>query len=408
MQFYVTGRCHLKCRQCNIVESNAGCRELGLDEIRVVADNIRRAGGGIVLLTGGEPFLRKDIAQVAGVFIESGLDVRLQTAGIATDEQLRECYQVGVRDINISLDSLVPDKQDYINLVPGSWAAAIDAMERVSSIFRRGSAICSIGCVLSRLNFREIPAILDFATRIGWYLSLVPVHIAPPGQRYGFRSYDHDFVFRPEDYSDLRAAVDRILIMKRNGAMLFDADAFLRSAVHFIETGTPTWRQGGICKSPELFFVVRPNGDFAPCCDHFLDEPPSLLDPDFWRKYRRGEFKNMVRPVTSTCSGCHYGSFPEAELSVRDWKAFAERMRLAMFRRKHVIAQFGQGALVPLAEEIRRQHPEAYGEDTLPPETRAALERWHNPETRRVLMEEDSQRRVQEGRIRHRQERDDT
>ena len=115
IQFYINGVCHLKCKQCNIVETNSGIGELTLDQMKIVAKNIKKIDGGIVLLTGGEPFLRKDIDQVAKCFIDEGLDVRLQTAGIATKEQLQNCYDVGVRDINISLDSLIAEKQDYIN-----------------------------------------------------------------------------------------------------------------------------------------------------------------------------------------------------------------------------------------------------------------------------------------------------
>jgi len=120
IQFYINGQCNLMCRQCNIVESNSGIGELSLDQIKVVADNIRRIHGGIVLLTGGEPFLRKDIHKVAQIFIERGLDVRLQTAGIATSEQLQNCYDVGCRDINISLDSLEPLKKEVVNLQDGN------------------------------------------------------------------------------------------------------------------------------------------------------------------------------------------------------------------------------------------------------------------------------------------------
>lgn len=178
VQFYVTGRCNLKCRQCNIVETNSALHEVTLPEIGMIARNLRAIGGGIVLLTGGEPFIRDDLHEIVRIFHKEQLDVRLQTAGQATTEQLKRCYEAGARDINVSLDSLDGLKQDYINAIPGSYAKAIDALERISRVFNRGSAITSLGCVLSRFNYREIPAILEFATAIGWHVSLVPVHIA--------------------------------------------------------------------------------------------------------------------------------------------------------------------------------------------------------------------------------------
>lgn len=401
VQFYVTGRCHLRCRQCNIVEANSSCRELSLDEIEVVADNIRRIGGGIVLLTGGEPFLRKDIDQVARIFIDRGLNVRLQTAGLASNEQLRRCYDVGVRDINISLDSLDPAKQDYINAVSGSWANAVDAIERVSQIFGDGSAICSLGCVLSRFNYREIPAILDFATRIGWYLSLVPVHISMPGEFRDFSSYDSDFMFQPEDIPGLREVIDQVIEAKRGGQLLFDSESFLRSSISFAETGRPTWRKNDVCDSPDLYFIIRPNGEFAPCCDYSLEGAPLLTTPDFSRAYKRGELAELVKPIVTRCRGCHYGSFPEVTLSVRDLKAFIQRAWLAFVRTKQIIKPLERGELPILAQSVRAEHPDAYTPGALADDLADRVARWQDPQGHQEQLADDKNRRIREGRLRH-------
>ena len=58
IQYYINGQCNLMCKQCNIVETNSGLKNASLDEIEIIARNIRKIGGCIVLLTGGEPFLR--------------------------------------------------------------------------------------------------------------------------------------------------------------------------------------------------------------------------------------------------------------------------------------------------------------------------------------------------------------
>lgn len=405
VQYYINGACHLKCRQCNIVETNSSLGEMRLDEIGVMARNLREIGGGIVLLTGGEPFLRKDIDQVAAAFLKEGLDVRLQTAGIATDAQLQACYDVGCRDLNISLDSLDEAKQDYINAVPGSWAAAIDAIERVSQIFRGDSAICSLGCVLSRMNFREVPAILEFATSIGWYVSLVPVHIAKRGAHYGFRSFDDEFCFGSEDYPALAATIDTLIAMKRNGYLLFDSETFLRSAFEFLQGRPPTWRKynDGVCDSPNLYFAVRPNGDFTTCCDYTLPNPPSLRDPGFAAQYRSREVHALAAPITKSCPGCHYGSYPEVTLSVRDWGALRERARVALRQDKQLITRFDRHSLPARIDDIRRRHAGVYaGEAWISPTLQEKVQAWHDPERRRGVLAEDNDRRRAEGRVRQR------
>jgi len=77
---------------------------------------MRKIGAGVVFLTGGEPFLRKDIHEIVKILVDQGLSPRIQTAGFqATREQFELCMEAGANDINISLDSLVPEKQEYIN-----------------------------------------------------------------------------------------------------------------------------------------------------------------------------------------------------------------------------------------------------------------------------------------------------
>ena len=61
VQFYVTARCNLTCQQCNIIYANSDLRECSIDEVKHIADNLSEMGVAIVLLTGGEPFIRRDL-----------------------------------------------------------------------------------------------------------------------------------------------------------------------------------------------------------------------------------------------------------------------------------------------------------------------------------------------------------
>ena len=71
----------------------------------------KKIGVNIVLLIGGEPFVRKDIDKIVKAFTSRNIHVRMQTNGIATDKQLSACVASGGKDISISLDSLEPELQ---------------------------------------------------------------------------------------------------------------------------------------------------------------------------------------------------------------------------------------------------------------------------------------------------------
>src|SRR2546425_5797593 len=130
VQYYILSRCNLNCRQCNIVEGNSDLKEADLPTIKKIAPNLKKIGAGVVLLTGGEPFLRPDLPEIVRILIDQGLNPRLQTAGFATTRaQFEACARAGAKDINISLDSLVPEKQEYINgSIPRSWHRAVEAI----------------------------------------------------------------------------------------------------------------------------------------------------------------------------------------------------------------------------------------------------------------------------------------
>lgn len=405
IQYYINSRCNLMCKQCNIVESNSDVPEATLPEIERIADNLARIGAGVVLLTGGEPFLRRDLPEIIRILVSRGLNVRLQTAGmkVATPEMLRRCVEAGARDINVSLDSLLPAKQDYINGVSGSWESAIRTIAAISQAFPRTGAICSFGCVLSRFNYREIPGILELATRIGWHLSLVPVHITALANPMGFRSFDRSFTFQPEDLPELEAVFARLEQMRRQGFTLFDSTTFLRSSLQFITTGRPTWRKHNVCDSPNLYFAIRPNGDFAVCGDYHLEgEPVNVGASDFPRIFRSSGFRERVRRTTTACRGCHYGSYPEMTIAVRDLSAFLDRIRLNFRAERSGLRPLNSEELFGIVEEIRARDPEVFDMCAASArfDNRLALQ-WEDPEARRELIREEMLRRRQEGRVRH-------
>ena len=152
-QFYVTARCNLACEQCNIIYANSDVSEISIPGVQKIAANLEKIGVSIVLLTGGEPFVRKDLPEIVAAFAKRGIHVRIQTNGLATEEQLARCVEAGAHDISVSLDSLNPETQDGINGdFKGSWEKAIDTFARVNRIFP-SDAFAAIGCVCYGPNY---------------------------------------------------------------------------------------------------------------------------------------------------------------------------------------------------------------------------------------------------------------
>ena len=358
IQFYVSSACNLECKMCNIVEANADLKPFKTEHIEQIAENLVKIGAGVVLLTGGEPFLRPDIDEIVRVFKQKKLDVRLQTAGlISKKDKILKCVQNGARDINVSIDSLDEKMSDYINGVPGSWRDALKTMAFISRTFPKKDSICAIGCVLSRYNIDEIDALLDFATKIGWWLSLVPVHITEPSNPLNFRGYDDYFRFREQDIPKVKDLIGRLKAKKKQGYLLFDSNDYLDSIYYFIRTGHPSWRHKGVCDTPNLYFAILPDGRFAPCCDFRMDETVYLYDKKFPEIYRSKAFRGKVKDIAKKCSGCNFGSFPEMTLSARSFSTIVERFFLQLKAQAHGLKPLQDDEIFNIVEEVKKQYP---------------------------------------------------
>ncbi len=329
VQFYVTARCNLTCEQCNIIYANADVRECSLDEISRIADNFVKMGVAIVLLTGGEPFARKDIAEIIRTFETRGVHVRMQTNGFATEEQIARAVEAGGKDISISLDSLHAAKQDKINgEFSSSWHQALKAMALFTKYLPKEGSFASLGCVMQPQNLGDIEDVIRFGTAISWFTSLVPAHVSDYSQPLGFRTFDQTLRFKENEVPIVDAVIERVRLMRKEGFLLFDSDQYLDDIKRFVRNESTTWRKhnNNVCDSPNLYFALLPNGEFAPCCDYRLNKAYPAYDVDFPKTYRNKEWREEVKVVTESCDGCMYGSYPEMTISMRFFAAKIQRI----------------------------------------------------------------------------------
>lgn len=115
----VTDRCDLRCSYC-MPEAFRDFEEpenwLSFGEITRVIGAFARLGVSKVRLTGGEPLLRKGLPQLAGQLRAlPGLDdLSLSTNATRLKYQAEDLMEAGVSRLNVSLDSLQPDKFELL------------------------------------------------------------------------------------------------------------------------------------------------------------------------------------------------------------------------------------------------------------------------------------------------------
>ena len=171
----VTDRCDLRCRYCmpermHFVPSPD---LLTFNEIERLADALIGRGVRRLRLTGGEPLVRRGIEDLIGRLgsrLGDGLDeLTLTTNGTQLSRFAGRIHDSGVRRINVSLDTLDPDRFRYITR-RGDLAGVLAG---IGAARAAGLAVKINMVALAGLNEDEIAGMLRWCLREGFDLTLI-------------------------------------------------------------------------------------------------------------------------------------------------------------------------------------------------------------------------------------------
>jgi pyruvate-formate lyase-activating enzyme len=129
---YTNFDCNLKCDYCCVRSSpSAPRRALGLARVQRIAAEAAQLGVREIFVTGGEPFLLADIAEILTACAAAAPTTVLTNGMLFTGRRLEALLSLP-RDhvmLQISLDSPAPELHD-LHRGPGTWARAWDGVQR--------------------------------------------------------------------------------------------------------------------------------------------------------------------------------------------------------------------------------------------------------------------------------------
>lgn len=119
LRLAVTDRCNLRCNYCMPAEGiNFAKRDelLSTEELKMVAELMVKMGIDKIRLTGGEPFVRKDIMELMRFIANlDGLkDISVTTNATLIGPHIAELKSLGIKDINVSLDAI--NKETFLKI----------------------------------------------------------------------------------------------------------------------------------------------------------------------------------------------------------------------------------------------------------------------------------------------------
>lgn len=193
LRISVTDRCNLRCTYCMPEEGIQLLRHediLSFDEIKDFTSVAVASGVTKIRITGGEPLVRKGITTLVRMISEiKGIkDLSMTTNGVYLKQFARELRSSGLHRVNISLDTIDPEKFKAITRIGN----INDVFEGIEAAKNAGLLPVKINCVIKETKSeKEAKAVTrfcednDLEIRYIRQMDLVRGHFFNGRRRYG-------------------------------------------------------------------------------------------------------------------------------------------------------------------------------------------------------------------------------
>lgn len=161
----ITNRCNMQCKHCFIDQSDIRS-ELNTQECFAVIDDFKNFPVGKVMLTGGEPFLRKDIFEIVERIKSTDENILMD---ITTNMTLLDCRKIeyftksNIDELTTSLDGN-REVHDEIRGQKGNFDHVISMTKRL----RKMNLKVDLVSVINKMNFKMIGEIIDIGYSTGF------------------------------------------------------------------------------------------------------------------------------------------------------------------------------------------------------------------------------------------------
>ena len=161
----VTRACALACRHCRAVaQPQAHPQELTHDEALALLDAIAELNPPMLVLTGGDPMMRRDIFDLIRHATAKGLRVSLSPAATARllHTDFAALKEAGVVSLSLSLDGASQATHDAFRGVPHTFERTLEAARRA----KEAGIMLQVNTTLSRTTLPELDGFIELMKEV--------------------------------------------------------------------------------------------------------------------------------------------------------------------------------------------------------------------------------------------------
>jgi len=301
----LTRRCNLACDHCYMdaeTRENGSDSELSTTEVKGLLEQIcSRSNETMVVLTGGEPLLRRDLDELVAHGRSLGLSMVVGTNGVMLDEErVISLKTAGAMGMGISLDSLNPAHHDAFRGCNGSWEKTLNGMEAC----RKHDLPFQVHFSVTEKNAHEVDAMIDFAKAAGAHVLNIFFLVCTG---------------RGESMSDITPARYEQVLHQLVEAQKQTKDLIIRArcAPHYkrvayqLDPESPLTRaqgyEGGGCLAGIHYCRITPEGGVT-ACPYIPLEDGNIRNKPFWEIWDQApNFQQLREPeLTGQCGKCEF------------------------------------------------------------------------------------------------------
>jgi heme b synthase len=308
----ITRRCNFRCVHCrSSSELEAkGHPDFTLQEAFRALDDISSYAKPVVVLSGGEPLLRKDVFDIAKYGTEKGLRMCLATNGaLVTKDVCGKIKESGIRIVSMSLDGSTAGIHDDFRGQKG----AFEGVMKAAALFKNNNIEFIINSSFTRRNQEEIPKVYKLAKGLGataWYMFM----IVPTGRgeeimseliskedyeeildwHYNMEKDEHDMLVRPT----CAPHYYRVVLQKSKEEKV----KFERRTLKFSTGGSKG------CLAGQVICLIDVDGNVLPC-SYFPKSAGNIREQSFKDIWEGSElFKDMrdFKKYKGRCGSCEF------------------------------------------------------------------------------------------------------
>ncbi len=302
--FELTPRCNMNCRMCYIRMSEeemcARGREYTADEWIHMGQICAEQGMLFLLLTGGEPFLRKDFRKIYTELKKLGLLISINSNGTLIDRETVEWLkQDPPMKINITLYGGGNDTYKKLCGHP----AGFDAAARAIDMLREAGIYVQINASFTRYNIGDMEAVYAFGKSRGIRINTA-TYMFPPVRSAREGVPNEEVRFTAEEAGKARARAE--LCNMRKEEMPIRLKALHEGRCEFMRPEeecerTPDEKMG--CMAGRSSFWITWDGRMTPC--GMMNEPVTRpFDDGFFTSWQKIAKATDQILLPSECGNC--------------------------------------------------------------------------------------------------------